>query len=76
MASNSTKLYCYNEPIDEEAKESRVVKLTRQEILDFYWDYWKKEMDKAGKSDMISEDLCIQDFVTVNWAWEENNESN
>ena len=39
-----------------------------KKILKDYFPYWKEQMIKAGKADLISEDRCIEDWVVVNWA--------
>ena len=44
--------------------------LTEQEILDEYYGYWCDRMRKAGKEDEISKELCIEDWILVNYAWE------
>lgn len=42
--------------------------ITEQEILQIYMPYWTTKMQRAGKADMISEERCIEDFITVHWA--------
>ena len=44
--------------------------LTRSEILAEYFAYWSDQMRKVGKSDLISESACIDDWIVVHWAWE------
>lgn len=41
---------------------------TEQEILDAYYDSWVKDMAAVGRTHLISERHCIEDWVTVNWA--------
>lgn len=74
--------YCYNEPIfdQEGVAENIIVRLTREEVLSQYWDYWKEEMKNASRRlnkpemlDQITEDNCIEDWLQVNWGWIENN---
>jgi len=48
---------------------------TEEEIFDFYWDYWKEKMKKkegTWNDCCLSElvQMCIDDWVTVHWAWE------
>ena len=45
---------------------------TDQEILEERWDWWKERMiKKYGKdSELITEEICIQDWVADNYAWE------
>jgi hypothetical protein len=48
-------------------------------ILDFYWDAWCNAMmnhSNPDRQDMINEQHCIDDFVTVNWAWETDSKGN
>lgn len=44
--------------------------LSEAMILQYYYPYWSEQMHKVGKQDMISEELCIEDWVIVHWAWE------
>lgn len=43
---------------------------TEKEILDEYYETWKKLMKKVGRQEMISKDNCINDWVTTHWAEE------
>jgi hypothetical protein len=42
--------------------------LTEAEIIATYFAWWSGRMRQAGKSDLISEDACIDDWVVVHWA--------
>ena len=44
---------------------------TEKEILDTYWEYWCARMKEIGKEDLISEKACIEDWIVVNWAVQE-----
>lgn len=44
--------------------------MTDSQILNFYFDHWADQMHRALKQDEISAEQCIQDFVTIYWAWE------
>lgn len=44
--------------------------LTEKGILDQYYDYFSKKMLDMGKSPMITERNCIDNFVIVHWATE------
>jgi hypothetical protein len=44
--------------------------LTDEEILDTYYTWWSGEMLRVHKAPMITEEMCIQDWVVVHWAWE------
>lgn len=41
---------------------------TESKILSVYWAYWSNQMLRVGRSPMITEQNCIDDFVTVHWA--------
>lgn len=43
---------------------------TDAEILRDYYDYWYGRMLKVGKENPITDERCIEDFCTVNWAYE------
>lgn len=45
---------------------------TTRMILEEYWDYWVKEMLRANKLPMITEENCIEDWAVVNWATPES----
>lgn len=47
--------------------------VTEKEIVDTYFPFWSSKMREAGKEDLISEQLCIEDFCVINWAWEVEN---
>ena len=63
------KIYYYNEP-DGEASNV-VVRMTREDILVEYWDYWLEKMtQKYGEGhELITEENCIEDWVVTHWAW-------
>jgi predicted phosphohydrolase len=46
------------------------VTMTDKEILDYYWDYWCKQMHRVGRAESINEEDCILDFAVVHWAVE------
>lgn len=60
----------YVEPDDESAKSFSVVVLSEQDILDQYFEYWSTNMTRAGKTNLISFDRCIEDFCVIHWATE------
>lgn len=43
---------------------------TEAEILADYFECWSAKMKKVGREHFISEERCIEDWVTVNLAWE------
>jgi hypothetical protein len=68
------RLYYYNEPDGE--YNNVIVRMTRQEILNEYWDFWYNKMvEKYGEGhELIKEDNCIEDWVVTHWAWIEEYE--
>jgi hypothetical protein len=70
------RYYRYIEPQDPENENFTTVTVTlsEQKILDYYWDYWYSAMcKKYGKENVdkdYDQDRCIQDWMTVHWAWE------
>lgn len=67
MASEMTT-YMWNEP--GENGEDLTQTITDVEILAQYGPYWRKQMRRVGKDSQINDENCIDDFVTVHWAWE------
>jgi hypothetical protein len=41
-----------------------------RDILDKYWEYWKRKMSLVNKEHLINKERCIEDWVTDNWAHE------
>jgi len=63
--------WCYNDPIwdGDNIIGNKVVTKNENEILEEYFAAWSSDMKKVGKEDMIDEDMCLDDWVVVNWAW-------
>ena len=59
------KTYQYNS-----LGQTNPITITEKEIIELYYTYWCIQMEKAKKFDLINEENCIEDWVTVNWAWE------
>ena len=60
--------WTYVEPGDDGV--SPVYKtLTEAQILEEYFPWWKAELVRLGREHLISEQACIEDWVTVHWAW-------
>lgn len=76
------KYYTYNDPVDTTVIPivNVVRTVSEKEILDQYWVYWSKLMidrmynpipnGRIITKDMITIDLCIDDWVVNAWAWE------
>jgi hypothetical protein len=43
---------------------------TEEQILKAYWTHWYTKMIQAGKADIATTELCIEDWTTVHWASE------
>ena len=44
--------------------------VTEQEIKDNYYIYWQEQMRKVGKEDLIDFELCLDQWIVMNWAIE------
>jgi hypothetical protein len=68
------RYYCYNEFSNDENGE--VVTVSEEEIKDNYFPYWYNKMcQKYGKeivNEKYSFEDCLEDWITVHWAWESN----
>lgn len=62
------RYWIYSEPATHFSSEPVYTIMSDKAILANYFDYWKGKMIGAHKEDQISEDLCIQDWVTIHWA--------
>lgn len=43
---------------------------TEQQILKSYFTYWVHKMCEANKHELIGDQRCIDDWITVHWAAE------
>jgi hypothetical protein len=51
-------------------------RLTEDQILETYWDYWCKRMYEAGKDPEVHTfQNCIDDWIVVHWAVEVKKET-
>lgn len=68
------KIYYYNEPDGQD--NNVVVRMTREDILVEYWDFWLEKMtQKYGEGhELIREENCIEDWMKTHWAWIEEYE--
>lgn len=48
--------------------------ITEEGIAQHYWPYWYERMcrkyDKQYVDETYTVEDCIEDWVTINWAWE------
>lgn len=70
--------YCYNQhyyrdDIDIKHITTKVIELSREEVLNSYWDYWFETMlDRGYFPEQLTEEKCIQDWCFIHMAWEKN----
>jgi len=66
------RTWIVNEPGRERGEIYQVRQVTDDEILEDRWDWWKHLMEKkyGVGSPRITQENCIQDWVTDNYAWE------
>ena len=41
-----------------------------EQILNSYMGYWSGQMESMGLDDEITEENCIEDWITIHWAEE------
>lgn len=68
------KYWLYTEPATAFSSEPVYMIMSDKAILANYYDYWRGKMIGAHKQDLISEEACIQDWVTIHWAMEATEE--
>ena len=66
------RTWIIQEPGGERGEIYETRRVTDDEILEDRWDWWKAMMEKkyGAGSPQITEENCIQDWVTDNYAWE------
>ena len=62
------------EPEDDTVKTAIVVIYSEEMIIEEYFQFWSQMMKARGKDHLISEQNCIEDWVTINWATKTNEE--
>lgn len=60
------EIYCWAEYGAENEEITRFA--TKEEILDFYYDFWKEKMVHVNKAHLINEDNCLEDFCNIHYA--------
>jgi hypothetical protein len=60
------KHYEYVEPAEG---YHRIVVVSEETILQMYYPLWIYLMKTAGKDNLISPNNCIEDFITIHWAY-------
>lgn len=46
------------------------VEMTRDQILDEYYEYWATKMKETNQEHLIDEDHCVLDWCILHWASE------
>jgi hypothetical protein len=66
------RVFSHSEPGGERGEIDEWIDTTEQEILDMRWDWWYDLMvKKYGEGHpLITEENCIQDWVTDHYAFE------
>lgn len=64
------RTFKYIEPKDplNEDWSAVEVRMTEEQVLDYYWDYWSNAMLKKGLTP--TKEQCIEDWTVVHWARE------
>lgn len=66
------------EIVEYDEKGDTVQRLSEDDIIDQYWDYWYGKMcEKFGKEVVdakYTKQHCIDDWIVVNWAMEVKND--
>ena len=65
----------YFKYVPEDAGKSRMVVVTRDEILDMFYDEWIKQVEDCGKGEVLEcisnsqkRKLCVEDWIIINYA--------
>ena len=65
------RYYSYIEPSDNELEITKVV-YSEKEILEEFWDHWTTEMKGNGHANLISMEMCVDDWCAMHWATRED----
>lgn len=57
---------CYPGEFGQHVQET----FSEYQILKSYYRYWFLKMVEAGKGNIATEEMCIEDWITVHWACE------
>lgn len=60
---SKVKTYTFYEP-----EVGKPITHTEDEIIEIFWDYYVKQMEKVGRGDQISRESCIASYCSVHWA--------
>ncbi len=69
------RYFCYDELVDP-SEGSCVVTVSEQEIREEYYPWWYEKMCKKYGKEEVDENWsfeeCLEDWVTVHYAWRVN----
>ena len=70
MENLHERVYEYIDP--DENFDPIYIRLSGKDILDEYWEWWSEKMEKKyGKGhELITEENCIEDYLTVTYGRE------
>lgn len=67
------RYFTYSVPIDD-LGDPEYVTMSEEEIRKEYWEFWLRKMNEKFGEEYVAENYCfedcLQDWVTVHWAWE------
>jgi hypothetical protein len=68
------RYFSYSEPVGENYETDKIVTMSEEEIRKDYYPWWYEQMCKKYGQEHVdatySFEECLEDWVTVNWAWE------
>lgn len=65
------RVFKYIQP-NEEMQDNEIVTVTEEQIKEEYFKHWKDQCTLCGcPEDFLTFENCLEDWITVNWAWEE-----
>lgn len=64
------RYWIYVEPASQKCVEPVWTIMSDTAVLAQYYDFWSAKMIDANKAGQISDENCIQDWVSIHWAVE------
>lgn len=55
---------------NEDTNEFEEEVLTEQQVLDYYFPHWSKEMKSVGLGALVNHEKCIEDWILTHYAIE------
>lgn len=67
------RIYSFVQPeydVDGNYIGPEIVKMTEEEVLAEYWEFWKSRMERKFGLDheLTSKENCLEDWVSTHWA--------